>query len=98
MKRTLLFSAFILAATVGFAQSTVRSVLNRQNVPLKHVVASQVVAAQQQSVEKLPVLDVQKQLKATAKRKSPRKLMSDGLFYSKPKRNPLWWMGLYGRW
>ena len=92
MKRTLLFSAFILAATVGFAQSTVRSVLNRQNVPLKHVVASQVVAAQQQSVEKLPVLDVQKQLKATAKRKSPRKLMSDGLFYSKPEGT------LYGGW
>ena len=85
MRKALLISALCLAATTGFAQSIAKTTLSRQDVkPIKAAQSTQAVTQTKLETTPLPMRDVKQTVKTSNKR-GPRKLMSDGVFYSKPK-------------
>ena len=93
MKKSLLLSALTLAATVSFAQTAVKSTLSRQDVGTTKARSTQVASQKMQNYNPLPVRDVKKEIMTTSSKKNgPRRLMSDGIFYSKPVGT------LYGGW
>ena len=71
-------------ATVGVAQPPHKMTAEHSNLPVARKAVS-TAKVEKQEVSRLPMLDVQKQMKVKAgNNKATRRLMSNGIFYSRP--------------
>jgi hypothetical protein len=90
MKKVLLVAVATAFVATGFSQS--RMIVGKKSLQQTEKVApSRTVSMKAQHMEKLPVCDVQQQMRTTAQ-KATRRLISDGIFYSRPAGT------LYGGW
>jgi hypothetical protein len=93
MKKVLLLAAATAFVATGFAQSYSKMTVAKENLQM---VATQnkttMVNPKLEKAEKLPLRDVQQQMRTAPKAKSPKKLIANGIFYSRPAGT------LYGGW
>lgn len=91
MRKVLLVAAATAFVATGFAQSS-KMTVEKENLQMVEKVSSATMNVKPENMAKLPSQDVQQLMRTEAKAKGPNKVMSNGIFYSRPAGT------LYGGW
>lgn len=92
MRKVLLVAAATAFVATGFAQSYSKMTVAKENLQMVEKENPTMMNVKPEKRTQLPSRDVQQQIRTEAKAKGPKKLMSNGIFYSRPAGT------LYGGW